>query len=385
MDVTYSAAGQTAPDFTAICANTSTCDYGTENFTGWTGTSPFISTFTDAGAGTYFASRPAFPSPASIRPGRNPRGPAANGSVCAQNRVSAVYPARHYPELYGGPAVGATNVSTYTLTLSATGVPGVNYFGVWISALDPFNDLKLYDGNTVVAEFNSRQPARRSGHVFVGVEQSVLRQPDNRQFNGQDWQELFAYVNVFDLSGFITSVVFSDSGNTGFESSNDAVAYVNPIHSVGTLVVAGPRTCLGRSARHGPARSCAYSAGRRVLRRRTAPFSSAASIVRPRSRRPVEREQGAVDLRTARHAAIAVDRFVAGGVGRHRPASGFSRQNISAPWLSRTVSIFPQGRLAPVKQANNRPSMQRICAPASSVRSSGGIEAPGKQLFESAD
>jgi hypothetical protein len=235
VDVTYSAAGQTAPDFTSICANTQTCVYGTENFTGWNGSNPFYSTFTDAGALTYYQ-----PNGVSFA-GNYAAGAGTSVGTewlsLAQNEYGGVS-GRNYPELYGGPAVGATNTSTYTLTLSSTGVPGVNYFGVWISALDPNNDLTLYDGTTVVAEFNSADLLADLGSCTSG-NNPYCGNPTS-QFKGYDPTELFAYVNVFDLTGFITSVQFSDNGATGFESSNDAVAYVNPIHSVGTSVVGVP-------------------------------------------------------------------------------------------------------------------------------------------------
>jgi hypothetical protein len=238
VDVTYSAAGQTAPDYAAICANTVTCDFGTENFSGWTGASPFVSTFNDAGPGSYVQPLGvSFTGIYAAGPGTT-TGSGGEWVSMAQNQFGGVA-GQHYPELYGGPAVGASNVSTYTLALSATGVPGVNYFGLWISALDPFNDLKLYDGNTLIAEFNSPSLLADLGTCSWGSNNPYCGNP-TPEFKGQDSQELFAYVNVFDLTGFITSVVFSDSGNTGFESSNDAVAYVNPIHSTGTPVVGVP-------------------------------------------------------------------------------------------------------------------------------------------------
>ena len=230
VDVTYSAAGQTAADFSSICANTITCDYGTENFTGWSGGSPFTSTFSDAGTGTY----------------AQPAGVSFTGSYAAgagttfgsgglwvsqpQNQYGGV-DGQNYPELFGT----TNSVTSYSLTLSTKGVPGVNYFGVWISALDPFNNLTLYDGSTVVAEFNSANliadlgSCPSSSNPYCGNPTS--------QYHGSDPGELFAYVNVFDLTGFITSVVFSESGNTGFESSNDSVAYVNPIYAIGTSVL----------------------------------------------------------------------------------------------------------------------------------------------------
>jgi hypothetical protein len=38
---------------------------------------------------------------------------------------------------------------------------------------------------------------------------------------------------VFDLTGYITSVSFTNSSQSGFESDNHAVAYVTPLQTVG--------------------------------------------------------------------------------------------------------------------------------------------------------
>lgn len=236
VDVTYSAAGATAPDFSAICANSTVCDFGTENFTGWTGGSPYTSSFTDGGPGTYLQpSGVSFTGIYAAAPGTT-IGSGGEWVSQGQNQYGGVS-GQNYPELFGGPALGQSNVSSYTLALSTTGVTGVNYLGIWISALDASNDLKLYNGTRLIAEFNSTDLLADLGNCKNGPN-PYCGNP-TAQFKGQDASELFAYVNVFDLTGFITSVVFTNSGSTGFESSNDAVAYVNPIHTTGTLVLAG--------------------------------------------------------------------------------------------------------------------------------------------------
>ena len=273
VDVTYSAAKQTAPDFSSICANTSICDYGTENFTGWTGVSLYTSTFTDAGAGTYL--QPQGVSFKGIYTAGTDTTTGTGGEWVSvlQNQYGGVS-GQTYPELYGGLAVGGSNVSSYTLSLSATGVPGVNYFGIWISALDPYNNLTLYDGSKVVAEFNSANLVADLGKCSWGTG-GYCGNP-TAQFNGQDWQELFAYVNVFDLTGYITSVVFTNSGNTGFEFVERCRCLCEPdslCRHFGAGVQlggrSGPGACLGRPARHGFGRPCAAgpAAGPRLRRR----------------------------------------------------------------------------------------------------------------------
>lgn len=236
--VTYSAAQQTAPNFSAICAGTAVCDYGLENFTGWTGSSVFNSSFNDAGTGTI----------------NQPSGVTFNGSYTAgpgtttgsggewvsqsQNQYGGVN-GQHYPELYGNSTGQVTNkgtgTATFNLALSSTGIPGINYFGVWISALDASNNLVIYDGTTVVAQFNSQILLAQLGACPGSPTNAYCGNP-TPQFLGQDSGELFVYVNVYDLNGYITNVAFTDSGSTGFESSNDAVAYLNPVDIVGTVV-----------------------------------------------------------------------------------------------------------------------------------------------------
>lgn len=237
--ITYSAAGNTAPSFAAICAGSGVCAYGQENFSTWTGSSVFNSTFTDSGTGTY----------------NQPTGVTFNGAYSAgtgtttgsggewnshpQDQYGGVN-GGNYPELFGPTASQVTNkgtapTATYNLALSSVGVPGANYFGIWISALDAYNNLVVYDGTNVVATFNSSILLAQLGACPGSPANAFCGNPTS-QFSGQDSGELFVYINIFDLTGYITSVSFANSGSTGFESTNDAVAYVSNIHPVGTQV-----------------------------------------------------------------------------------------------------------------------------------------------------
>ncbi len=238
MVITYSAAGVTAPDFssnstTGICYNTTVCDYGLENFSGWSGGSPYTSAFKDGGTGTY--NQPtgvSFSGTYAVGANTNTSGTTDAWVHSAQNQYGGLN-GNGYPELFGNGSTTAP--ANYTLSLSAGGVPGTNYFGIWISALDPYNDLKIFDGNTVIAEFNSTTLQAKLGNCASPSTNLYCGNPTT-QFKGQDSGELFVYVNVFDLSNYITKVEFFDSGSTGFESTNHAVAYVNPIHVTGTVV-----------------------------------------------------------------------------------------------------------------------------------------------------
>lgn len=235
--ITYSPPGVYTPNFgtdpiTGICSNASVCDYGMENFSTWSGSSSFTSTFNDAGAGTYNL-------PAGVSfTGQFSAGPGTTSSELIsqkQNQYGGVN-GGNYPQLYGPGAVGGKNaVSQNNLTITATGVPGANYFGLWISALDPFNDLKIYDGTTVIAEFNSSVLQAALGNCSNPSANKYCGNP-TPQFKGQDSGELFAFVNVFDLNGLITGVQYYNTSSTGFESDNATVAYVDPIHTAGTVL-----------------------------------------------------------------------------------------------------------------------------------------------------
>jgi|GEM_PF-696786 len=231
VQITYSPAGQTGPNTAAICAGASVCDYGMENFSAWTGSSTFTSYFDDAGAGTH-NTLDGSTFVGTYTAGRNTT--TGNGGEWVkqpQNIYGGV--TGPYPELYGPKALGGgSGTASYGLALSAAGVPGVNYFGVWISALDAYNNLTIYDGQNVIAQFNAATLQAQLGSCPASA---YCGNPTLGE-KGADNGELFAYVNVFDLDGYITNVVFSDDGATGFESTNDAVAYINTVHSVGTVL-----------------------------------------------------------------------------------------------------------------------------------------------------
>lgn len=240
--ITYSPAGVYAPNFSStssagICYNTTVCNYGLENFSGWPGGSPYASTFNDAGTGTY--NQPggvAFNGNYTVGANTGTTGSSGAWVPAAQNQYGGVN-GTNYPELFGNGS--STTPANYNLSLATTGVPGANYFGIWISALDAFNNLKLYDGTTMIADFTATTLQAKLGNCTSPSTNLYCGNPTT-QFKGQDSGELFVYVNVFDLSGFITNVQFNDTGSSGFESSNHAVAYANPIHVTGAVLIPEP-------------------------------------------------------------------------------------------------------------------------------------------------
>jgi PEP-CTERM motif len=98
------------------------------------------------------------------------------------------------------------------------------YFGLWWSAGDPNNVLQFYSGNTLVVTFHSSDVIN-----FINSESSTLQhQYLGNPNNGGDPGEYFAYLNFFadpkDQSVTFDRIVFSNSGNSGFESDNHTIA-----------------------------------------------------------------------------------------------------------------------------------------------------------------
>jgi hypothetical protein len=131
--------------------------------------------------------------------------------------------------------------NSYTLTLTAsgasTGVPGVNYFGLWFSALDTGNQLEFYEDSTLLytftpALFSSLVGKCTGGNQFCGNPTS--------KYSGQDSGEQFAFLNFYDMNGYFDKVVFTETSTAGFESDNHTVGYMDPVTPTGTEIGATP-------------------------------------------------------------------------------------------------------------------------------------------------
>ena len=104
----------------------------------------------------------------------------------------------------------ATN--SVTLTLSASQA----YFGLWVSALDPYNQLQFYNGSQLLASYSGADPR------VALLPASYLGNP-NLAFLGQDPAENFVFVNFYAQSSadMFNKIVFSNlPGPTSFESDN---------------------------------------------------------------------------------------------------------------------------------------------------------------------
>jgi hypothetical protein len=221
MVATYSPAGSQTANTAALCNGTTGCWVGVQTFA--SGTAP---------TGTW-----AFPDSvvSSGTVSGNPTSGTITGTFSGTGLV--INPADEYGGAGGtGYYADVTNNKSYTLTLGVTGnLPGVNYFGLWFSALDNGNDLKFYDGSTLLLDFT---PALYQ--KLVGACPNAFCGNPNSQFLGKDGNEQFAFLNFFDTTGYITSIVFTETTSAGFESDNFTTAYQDPSNPNGTVIGGTP-------------------------------------------------------------------------------------------------------------------------------------------------
>jgi hypothetical protein len=138
---------------------------------------------------------------------------------------------------YGGAGGTTSYASTgalagYTLSLSTNGVPGVDYFGFWLSALDAGNRLDFYRGGALIGSYTPTNmlgvlgACPDAGNPYCGN--------PNPAYLGQDSGEPFAFVNFVDTTGYFDQVRFYETvPGSGYESDNHTVAYCSD-----------PRACI---------------------------------------------------------------------------------------------------------------------------------------------
>ena len=139
-----------------------------------------------------------------------------------------------YPVVTGGTAPG--DAYSVKLTHSAD-IPGVNYFGLWISALDQSNDLQFYNQGQLLYSFGAPDLIAALGSCSTAG--GYCGNP-TATFLGQNPGENYAYVNFFDTVGYFDQVLLYSTG-AGFELTNHSVAYVNPLVVSGTTFNAPDR------------------------------------------------------------------------------------------------------------------------------------------------
>jgi PEP-CTERM motif len=207
--VTYGAAGTMTPNAASVCGSTAGCTVGYETFSYATpGTlSSYTSNFS-SGTGV-----------ASVYSG-----------VYSPIQINAA-------DQYGG-AGGTGNYdavfgTSNTLTVANTQTGrGINYFGIWISALDSGNELQFYNGGTLVYTFTSQNLITALGSCANGNAGNAYCGNPSDYY--ADSGEQFAYVNFVDTVGTFNKIVFTQTGGGGFESDNQAVAYNSAFTTTGT-------------------------------------------------------------------------------------------------------------------------------------------------------
>jgi len=209
--VTYEPAGVEAPNTSALCAGATTCVIGTENFDLLGGTLvPFTTDYGLTGAQTIAGT---YSGALYITPADEFGGAGGTG---------------YYPEVID---------NTYTITLTSGGIPGVNYFGMWFSALDPGNELQFSENSTLLYTFTPQEFVSLVGACpgtgFCGDPSGT--------FAGQNSNQQYAFLNFFDTNGYFNTIVFTENyGDGGFESDNHTVGYQDPSNPSGTVIGATP-------------------------------------------------------------------------------------------------------------------------------------------------
>ena len=134
---------------------------------------------------------------------------------------------------------GANGVGNYITTSAGVGtdlqlthtsaLPGINYIGLQISALDAGNTLKFYRTGVQAGRYD---PANLISAVGACPSSSNAYfgnpGPKPSPYVGMNSGEQFAYVNFFDLSGYFDEIKFTQTTTGGgFESDNYTVGYVD--------------------------------------------------------------------------------------------------------------------------------------------------------------
>ncbi len=134
---------------------------------------------------------------------------------------------------YGGAANRGNYIATfdsggYTIDLGHdASLPGINYFGMALSALDAGNSLDFLRNGQVVYTYDPATLIAALGPCSNG------NQYCGNPTTGQDSNEQFAFVSLQDQSGYFDQVRFRElNGGGGYESDNHSVGY----RPVGTTV-----------------------------------------------------------------------------------------------------------------------------------------------------
>ena len=137
-----------------------------------------------------------------------------------------------------GKYAAAFNSDPYTLTLNKQ----VNYFGYWLSALDPGNVVTFYNNGVQVGQVTPDEVS-----AVTKLNSAYYGNP-NANFNGEDAGEPFAFINFYDTTGTFNEIRFSEAPafGGGYESDNQTVGLFTK-ESTASAVVEAPLPLLGSS------------------------------------------------------------------------------------------------------------------------------------------
>ena len=133
------------------------------------------------------------------------------------------------PDQYGsahgqGEYIVTFSNAGYTIDLShSAAVPGINYFGFWLSALDSGNELELLRNGDVLFTYSAADL-----RAAIAGNPAYFSNPDGT-FRGDNPVEPYAFVNFADLDGYFDEVkIWELPYIGGYESDNHTVGYIAP-------------------------------------------------------------------------------------------------------------------------------------------------------------
>ncbi len=210
--VTYDAAGVEAATATTICATASRCLLDEETFDEAWSQPTFNATWTSLAAINVTGD-----SIAGVYTGGTSLTRDAAGEYGGAGGTG------YYPEVSNG---------SYTLTLTPSGSGvGVNYFGLWLSALDAQNTVQIYNAaGALLYTLTASSLTSALGACTAGA---YCGNPLGA-FKGQDNTEQFVFLNFYDLTGSFGKIVFSEASASGLETDNQTVGFISTITPTGT-------------------------------------------------------------------------------------------------------------------------------------------------------
>lgn len=199
-NVSFEAAGVQNANTAALCAGASatSCTIGVESFDTRASGASFTTNF---GTGTKIT------------------GVYSSTSIIAADQYGGAGGSGKYP-------VANTN-APYNVALTTTLTTGINYFGFWLSALDPGNQVAFYKNNVLLYNFTPNNliaalGACSAANAYCGNPNTASPRSNNTQ--------LYAFVNFLDTNGTFDSVRFTENpANGGYEFDNHTVGFATTL------------------------------------------------------------------------------------------------------------------------------------------------------------